>query len=130
MNKKPKEEENSPARRISVYEGQTTPAVRGEVAGVSTPTIGLAPAGPTAPTAMYRAPHWDVDPITRRIQSRASFEDNTRYEWNEGGDEKESGTDAMGTGFKGNGQSGFFGTIPHIVPNVRRFVYFVVCGGD
>lgn len=69
----------------------------------------------TTSTPNYRS--GNVDPMIRRIvMNRSRSGENTRYEWNEGGDEKESGTDAMGTGFKGNGNSGFFGATRQKIP--------------
>jgi hypothetical protein len=71
----------------------------------------------TASTPNYRS--GNVDPMIRRILvNRSRSDENARYEWNEAGDEKDSGTDAMGTGFKGNGNSGFFGDSLHQYPSL------------
>jgi hypothetical protein len=59
--------------------------------------------------------------------NRRRSDENTRYEWNEGGDAKESGTDAMGTGFKGQGYSGFFGTPLRSTTYSRWIINIVIC---
>jgi len=79
-----------------------------ELGGLNTPTLaGTGSIESTASTPIYHTGN-PVDQMTLRGNQSLSVE-NARYEWNEG-DERESGTDAMGTGFKGNGHSGFFGT--------------------
>ena len=110
------ERSRSPVRRhegrydASTPVGFGTPRMNGDLDGLEN-APGLAGAGgieSTASTPNYGS--GNVDPMIRRILvNRSRSDENTRYEWNEGGDEKESGTDAMGTGFKGNGSSGFFG---------------------
>jgi hypothetical protein len=77
-----------------------------------------------APTPAYHSPIGDS--TSGSILNRRRSDENTRYEWNEGGDEKESGTDAMGTGFKGQGYSGFFGTPPRSTTYSRWILNIVI----
>jgi len=105
---------STPVRRTSTLQlGGNTPAsgrLTIELGGLNTPTLaGAGSIESTASTPIYHAGN-PVDQMTLR-GNQSLFVENARYEWNEG-DERESGTDAMGTGFKGNGHSGFFGTTP------------------
>ena len=108
----------SPVRRTSGYGEQTVE--------LSSPLIGFM--GSATPTPAYHSPNGE--PISRSILNRTRSDENTRYEWNEGGDEKESGTDAMGTGFKGEGYWGFFGTSFCTLTYSRWILDIIIRRGD
>jgi hypothetical protein len=79
-------------------------AALSSLARASTPT-----AGPlydsTSVNKIYRTP----DPA---IGSTGEDHENETYEWDEGGDEKELGTDAMGAASTRDYKPGFFGMTP------------------
>lgn len=76
-------------------------AALSSLAQVSTPTAGLH--DPTSVHKIYRTP----DPA---ISPTVGDHENEMYEWDEGGDEKELGTDAMGAASTRDYKPGFFGT--------------------
>ena len=76
-------------------------AALSSLARVSTPTAGLHDS--TSVHKIYRTP----DPA---ISPTGGDHENETYEWDEGGDEKELGTDAMGAASTRDYKPGFFGT--------------------
>ena len=121
---------SSPVRRIPVFQdGNSTPNSRRstlQIGRMIAPTLeGIGDVESAVSTPNYRS--WNIEPLARGILNRSLSDDNTRYEWNEGGDERDSGTDAMGTGFKGNGHSGFFGkSTPNPIIHGRWVLNFVI----
>lgn len=76
------------------------------LARVPTPTI---PNGDSeTPHASYRLP--DAERTSLTILNQEHPDGIETYEWDEGRDEEELGTDAMGSASKGNSHLGFFGT--------------------
>jgi hypothetical protein len=71
------------------------------LARVSTPTA-------SATNSAYRSPKANATPLP--ILSPPEPNENETYEWDEGGDEKELGTDAMGAASTRDYKPGFFGT--------------------
>ena len=55
-------------------------------------------------------PSLDAEPTSLAMLNQGHTDGNETYEWDEGGDEKELSTDAMGAAFKGDYRPGFFGT--------------------
>ena len=115
----PSDRRNSSTRRLSGHGEQNDPAVSAEM---SKPMMGLADTITSPPP--YRSP--DIKPISPATSNINRSDENKRYEWNETGNEKEEGTDAMGTGFKGHGSSGFFGTHLAISTYSRWIFDFVI----
>ena len=76
-------------------------AALSSLARVATPTA-------SAANSAYRSPKANTTPIP--IISPLQPNDNEMYEWDEGGDEKELGTDAMGAASTRDYKPGFFGT--------------------
>jgi hypothetical protein len=120
----------SPVRRIPVFQdGNSTPNSRRstlQIGRMIAPTLeGNGDVESAVSTPNYLS--GNIEPLARGILNRSRSDDNTRYEWNEGGDERDSGTDAMGTGFKGNGHSGFFGnSTPKPIIHGRWVLNFVL----
>lgn len=76
-------------------------AALSSLARVATPTASAVNSG-------YRSPKANTTPIP--IMSPPQPNENEMYEWDEGGDEKELGTDAMGAASTRDYKPGFFGT--------------------
>ena len=76
-------------------------------AGLSALARVPAPTIPFSDAVTSHAAHRSHD--DRSTSFMTSHVGNKTYEWDEGGDGKELGTDAMGTSSKGDHRSGFFG---------------------
>src|SRR5947207_7805249 len=79
----------------------------GAAAGLSALARVPAPTIPFSDAVTSHAAHRSHD--DRSTSFMTSHVGNKTYEWDEGGDAKELGTDAMGTSSKGDHRSGFFG---------------------
>ena len=102
-------------------------AALSSLARVSTPT-----AVPFAENshANYRAPDTASTPLPILSSTSADGIENETYEWDEGGDEKELGTDAMGAASTRDYKPGFFGMHRHYGINSRRLLDHVLHGGN
>ena len=103
------DESSSLDRRILDHvRDHSAAAALSALARVPTPTI---PFGDSmTPNASYCSPDREAASLTILNQRRT--DGNETYEWDEGGDEEELGTDAMGSASKGDYHPGFFGTHP------------------
>ena len=86
---------------LSSDQDQSAAAALSSLARVSTPTAGLLHDS-TSVHKIYRTP----EPVNNPT---AVDHENETYEWDEGGDEKELGTDAMGVASTRDYKPGFFG---------------------
>ena len=94
------------------------------LARVSTPTA-------SATNSAYRSPKANATPLP--ILSPPEPNENETYEWDEGGDEKELGTDAMGAASTRDYKPGFFGTYlspRRCADSERRLLDIIIYGGN
>lgn len=77
------------------------------LARVPTPTVSQFNDGTTHTS--YRTPSASQTPLPTMAQNPGDGNENETYEWDEGGDEKELGTDAMGAASTRDYKPGFFG---------------------
>lgn len=109
-------------RRISDQDrDHSAAAALSSLARVSTPTVGLHDS--TSVHKIYQTP----DPV---VSPTGGDHENETYEWDEGGDEKELGTDAMGVASTRDYKPGFFGMGIIILSIIlcRRLINVVVYG--
>ena len=98
-------------------------AALSSLARVPTPTV--APFS----DAPFPSPGRGQTPLPIMASTPGDGNGDETYEWDEGGDEKELGTDAMGAASTRDYKPGFFGLIfSSRNPNVRRFLNFILHG--
>src|SRR3981189_2111825 len=85
----------SPVRRIPVFQdsGNSTPNSRRstlQIGRMIAPSLeGIGDVESAVSTPNYRS--GNIEPLARGTLNRSRSDDNARYEWNEGGDERDSG---------------------------------------
>jgi hypothetical protein len=85
----------------------------------------------TAAHNPYQTPDAMSTPLPIMTATSHDPIDNETYEWDEGGDEKELGTDAMGAASTRDCKPGFFGTDNEaLITYFRAFVHTFFYGGD
>jgi hypothetical protein len=79
----------------------------------------------------YSTPDATINtPLPLIATSAGDANENETYEWDEGGDEKELGTDAMGAASTRDYKPGFFGKICICNDSSRWFINVIVHGGN
>lgn len=98
------------SRRSSDQDHHSAAAALSSLGRVATPTVGTFHET-TPSTALYRTPDQSQTPGNLPIISPPPPPTEETYEWDEGGDDKELGIDAMGAASTRDYKPGFFGMI-------------------